>query len=68
MRGNLKIGVRYWLVDLRLRGLVSTFEWDGVAESFKFFRRGLIHLTESAARQHAEALLSFTQQTEKKGT
>lgn len=53
-------GTKYWVVDfVEERGYDNEI-WEDFPAEKRDLSRGLIHLTEDAARQHAEALLSFT--------
>jgi hypothetical protein len=49
----------YFLVDLLSSSYVRHCRWADTTK-YQLLADGLIHLTEEAARQHAEALLSFT--------
>ena len=54
------IGTIYWIPTITSAEIVSARQvWYGSSEDFCWLQRGLIHTSEEAARQHAEALLSF---------
>lgn len=61
-REPLDAGTLYWIPKLSSTKDVVVFRWawDGGIDH-RNLERGLVHLTEEAAAQHAKALLSFTQ-------
>ncbi len=50
----------YWLPDLFSPERARLRAWADIELEFNLLHGGLVHLTEEAARAHAEALLSFT--------
>lgn len=50
----------YWLATPLVASGATEYHWDDTTAEFRWLKHGLIHLTEEAARAHAEALLSFT--------
>lgn len=60
MREEPEHGSSYWLTDpLNIEG-VNTCTWYESATDKAWLSLGVCHLTEEAAKLHAEALLSFT--------
>ncbi len=60
VREPLKNGQRYYLADIALDDGVTKWSWDDDEADSMWLNRGLIHLTEEAAKRHYDALLSFT--------
>lgn len=60
VRGEPEHGTPLWVARPAAIDLIGYFSWGGSTYERGLIKRGLIHLTEEAARQHAEALLSFT--------
>lgn len=54
------IGTIYWIPTITsVESISARHVWSGSSEDLRWLQRGLIHTNEDAARQHAEALLSF---------
>ena len=53
-------GTWYFFPSLQYEGGVYSYTWAGDAYDNRFLSAGMVHLTEEAARKHAEALASFT--------
>lgn len=63
LREAPEVGTNYWFVSiLKEPPTVDSCEWDGAEFDYLLFERGMIHLTEEAAKIHAEALISLTRQ------
>lgn len=60
VREPLEDGQGYFLLDITRGDFADKFFWTGGRIDKKWLEHGLIHLTEEAAKAHAEALLSFT--------
>ena len=59
-----KEGQSYWVIHpFAKEGFRQNF-WYGAHSDLAALRHGLVHLTEEAARVHAEALLSFTKKSD----
>jgi hypothetical protein len=61
----LPVGKRFFIPNLAVTHPQSTLSsftfWSGVEADMIWLQRGLIHLTEEAAIEHAKVLLSFTE-------
>lgn len=57
VREPLENGEKYWLASTEG---VCLSTWNSSSLDEEWFAAGLVHLTEEAARQHTDALLSFT--------
>ena len=53
-------GTKYFFPAFQLVEGVQGYAWDNDAYDNRFLSAGMVHLTEEAARKHAEALASFT--------
>jgi hypothetical protein len=60
VRTQLPLGTKIWSFALGHAQCVEPSTWKDSEVMDRRLRNGLIHLTEEAARKHAEALLSFT--------
>ncbi|MCW5597697.1 MAG: hypothetical protein KIT80_23600 [Chitinophagaceae bacterium] len=61
VRSPLEEGTKYFSPAIdRDNKLCITSKWDNDSSDYLALNRGLIHLSEQAAINHAEALLSFT--------
>lgn len=62
VREPLKDGQEYWLAGTSTSNGSTTYGciWRGDGYDYKWLDAGLIHMTEEAAQQHIDALLSFT--------
>ena len=50
----------YWVVRIEHPLLISKYSWSGMEIEKKMLARRVCHLTESAARTHAEALVKIS--------
>ena len=57
MRNKPPLRTECWRIDLRDEPLAMRMIWDDVGAEKLWLRRGLLHLTEEAAQQHARALI-----------
>ena len=60
VREPLEIEQKYFFPYPAYTDRTDWYEWSGDSVDNQLLNDGLIHLTEEAARAHAEALLSFT--------
>lgn len=58
VREALEKGCRYWLANPTSSYLYSELWWGGNDTDRRWLSRGLIHLTEAAAVEHAKAMLA----------
>ena len=58
VREELEKGCRYWLANPTSPYLYSGLWWGGNDIDRRWLSRGLIHLTEAAAVEHAKAMLA----------
>ena len=56
VREPLVDGTKYFVASITSKEFCSNYEWYDGALANRWLERGLIHLTEAAAKQHAEAL------------
>lgn len=59
------VGERYCIPNILSNVLFDEFIWRRDTYDYNHLNLGLIHLTKEAAIAHAEALLSFTKETDK---
>jgi hypothetical protein len=64
VRVPLKMGEKYWVVEVGSLRHCNNFVWDCDDFDRLALQRGLIHRTQEAAEKHAKALLSFTEMEE----
>lgn len=63
LREAPEMGANYWFPSiLKEPPTVDSCEWDGAEFDYLLLERSMIHLTEEAAKIHAEALISLTRQ------
>jgi len=62
LREAPEVGAKYWFPAILSITPVGVYTWDGGRTDLLIFNRGMVHLTEEAARIHAEALISLTRQ------
>ena len=55
-----QVGTKYFSPSFQLAGGVWSYTWAGDVFDDRLLSAGMVHLTEEAARKHAEALASFT--------
>lgn len=56
-RKPLSDGQRYFIVDTKGFGEVDSNRWAGSALDYRLLHRGMIHLTEEAAKEHYKAIV-----------
>ena len=54
------LGTRYWFLNIHRKGLVDHFQWAGGDFDNRNLKRGLVHLIERAALEHAKALIKVS--------
>lgn len=54
------LGTHYWFLDLHRKGLVDHFQWAGGDFDNRNLKRGLVHLIDRAALEHAKALIKVS--------
>lgn len=54
------LGTHYWFLDIHKKGLVDHFQWAGGDFDNRNLKRGLVHLIERAALEHAKALIKVS--------
>lgn len=54
------LGTRYWFLDLHSKDLVAHFQWGGGDFDNRNLQRGLVHLIDRAALEHAKALIKVS--------
>lgn len=64
VREPLENGAIYWHPELSRIALIDDYEWCNDDIDARLLENGLVHLTEEAAKAHAEALLSLTKAAE----
>ena len=57
-----QVGTKYFSPSFQLAGGVWSYTWAGDVFDDRLLSAGMVHLTEDAARKHAEALASFTRE------
>lgn len=57
-RGPMEIKQAYWVISLSLPEKAIIFHWGGDASDRHHMARGVLHLTEAAALETADALLA----------
>ena len=60
MRVAPAVGTKYWYVDIEDDELTSSDFWDNAKQDNQLLKLGICHLTEAAAREHAEALIKVS--------
>jgi hypothetical protein len=60
LREAPEMGARYWFPAILSDTPVGGYTWDGTSTDRALLQRGMIHITEEAARIHAEAIISLT--------
>lgn len=54
------VGDKYWKVDICSESIVEKYTWRGDYYDFLPLVRGLLHLDEKSAREHAEILIKIS--------
>ncbi|WP_156304081.1 hypothetical protein [Ottowia sp. oral taxon 894] len=54
------LGTRYWFLDIHRKGLADHSQWSGGDLDNRNLKRGLVHLIERAALEHAKALIKVS--------
>lgn len=53
-------GVYYWVPVLTWDTLINSVQWYGGNVDLRYLKRGLVHLTEERAMEHAKALIKLS--------
>ena len=60
--GLMQHGMNYYFPELDVRGNTRCFPWYNDTTDRSYLSRGLVHLSEMAAKEHAEALIKINTQ------
>ena len=54
------LGTKYWFIDFYGAKIVAPFFWNADTTDNRLLKFGVCHLTEAAAREHAEAIIKVS--------